>query len=456
MLALPSANALDFTENYESYVTIGFDPQTKPDQDWYNYEDGADLGNVTTTTPIAGTQSLKVVSGISEDVTNRVVKNTLEIPIQLTKIEFLMEGKTITDITTGSMQYFTIESSFPVRKMVEFYLLCRNDTGNPAYNDACQLSVRWLQADTTGQVLVAYSAIDQGFKIEVTPNWELFQFCLEVDDVNDGCFPFFELPTDIARVRFNQYRADIPMNFYYDNWIVYGAQNGTASPVEGDAAGGIKGFATNLHITSETSLFIFGFILFVIIHAGLIMAMFAHGKTNTIVPAVAFFAIITTFWLIQMEFWPDWIGITFIIIVSSMVGMVLRRIMLGIKDANQGSGLIVGALGYFIICGTFLAMAGYQTTEIFIPSEVNGDGGEQGWVETTLECIVTLFGDCSRQTESDLWKTITDIFGWIIAASNYLFQLMTFQLPIPVVLNMIIVLPPAAALGAEAIRLIRG
>lgn len=459
VLLVPSVVAVDFTENFESFQVIGFDPEYKPDQDWYNYEEGADIGNVTRTAPIIeGSQSFRIVNNATAELANGLAKFELEIPVQLTTLNFTVEGATITDNGVGSQQYVAIQSSFPVRRVVEFYLHCRNDTGNSSFDDGCQLKVRWQQAESDGVELVPYSSIDQRFTILVTFNWNDTEFCLTVDGVDDGCFPFFELPNDVGRLQFQQYREDIPLNVTFDVWTIQGAINGTAGAVTDDAATGISDFAADLHFTSPTSLFIFGIILFIILMAALIVPMFSHGESNALAPASAFYALILVFWLIQMEFWPDWIGITLIIIVSSMIGLILRRVMLGIRDANSGPSLVVGSLGYFIICATFLAMAGYSSTTIEIPAGVPEETGasSQSFGEAVLECVVVLFTDCSQETESTVWKTITDIFGWIQAAFDYLFQLLTFQLPIPVVLNIMIVLPPAATLAAYAIQIIRG
>lgn len=465
LLLVPIARAADFTEDFESYLIGGFDPELKPDQDWYDYKEGADIGNTTDTPPIIeGTQSFRIVSPITEDITNRYAQFQLDFPIQLTSLNFTVEGATITDNGVGSQQYVSIESGFPIRKIVEFYLFCRNDTGNTSFDDGCQLKVRWQQEESTGVELVPYNATDQRFTILITPDWATSEFCLSVDGVNDGCFPFLELPRNIGRLQFKQYRTDFPLNITIDWFNVTGASNATSSTVEGDAAEGLKGFATTLHFTTSTSLFIFGLVIFILIMTALLMAMFSYGKSNTLAPSGSFFMMILIFWLVQMEFWPDWISITSIIMVSSLIGLVLRRVMLGIRDASTGPSLVIGCLGYFIICATLLFLAGYQQTQIFLPTGSPEEDGasSQTFVGAVAECtgaILTLGltdMDCDQSTTSTTWKTITDIFGWIQAAFEYLFQLLTFQLPIPVFMNVMIVAPPAGALVAYAFEVIRG
>ncbi len=458
LLFAPSVTAVTFLEDFESYNSFAIVPDPIG-QDYYEYSDPSDIGNVTNSQPILDkSNSLRIISN-STDISSNVVTFDLVTPNQLTDVTFVMQGSTTANSTLGSKQVVDLASSFPVRSIVQFFMFCRNDTGNVSYDDACQLNVRWQEAESTGVELIPYNATTNRFNITVSLDWQNVEFCLTVNAVDDGCFPFYQLPNDYARLRMFQFQPDIPMNMTFDYWQVVGAVDVASGVVEGDVAQGVQDFATDMHFTSATSLFVFGIILFVILNTALIAAMFAHGKNNTIAPAAAFFAIIVSIWLVQMEFWPDWIIVVFIIYVSSMVGLILRRVMIGIRDtSSSGPSLVIGSLGYFVICATFLAMAGYQTAEISIPTGSTEEEGatDQSFGEATLECVITLFSDCSQQTESQIWKTITDIFGWIIASVQYLFQLMTFQLPIPVVLNIIIVLPPAAALGAYAVQLIRG
>lgn len=458
LLFLPGVAAETFYEDFESFATLGIDPE-EPNRNWYTYRDITNIGNVTTTAPILqGSKSLRVVSAATDDVSNKFAEFNLVTSNQLTNITFLIEGSTLTDSTNGSLQVISLDSSFPTRHLVQFFLFCRNDTGNSSYNDACQLRVRTNETESDGTVLVPYTTNDQRFNITVLPDWINAEFRLYVDGVNDGVFPFYEIPHDFDSIVIQQYRKDIPLNVTFDAYWLDGAAPVGNNTVDGDIAQGIQDFAADMHFTTSTSLFVFGLLLFIVLNAGLLTAMFSHGKTNAIAPAAALFALFVIYWLIQMRFWPDWFSIAFIIYVSSMVGLILRRVMLGVKDANQGPSLVVGSLGFFIICATFLAMAGYQVAAIEVPTGTVEETGatSQSFGEATLECVVTLFTDCSEQSESALWKTITDIFGWIIASVQYLFQLMTFQLPIPVVLNIIIVLPPAASLGAYAIQLVRG
>jgi hypothetical protein len=109
-------------------------------------------------------------------------------------------------------------------------------------------------------------------------------------------------------------------------------------------------------------------------------------------------------------------------------------------------------------------MSGYAATTITVPTapSTQDSSTSQSFSSAVADCslnILTLglagFG-CSQQHISHSWKTITDVFGWIQEAFTFLFQLLTFQLPIPTVLNMMIVLPPAATLAAYAIQIIRG
>lgn len=460
LLLIPGAMATTYTEDFESYNTVGIIKPTIG-QSWYTYKDPYSIANVVTTAPILqGLQSLRAISN-SSLTSGQYVAFDVKTANQLSTITFIITGSTLTDSpsTLGSKQYVNIGSSAPVRSLAQFFVFCSNDSGNPANNDACQLSVRWQEVDSTGQVLIPYSSLTKVFNITMTITWTSLSYDLTVNGVDDGIFSFYLIPQDFQELTLNQYQSDIPMIATFDWWHLTGAANTTSSVVDGDVAQGIQGFATDMNFSTTTSLFIFGIIVFVILNAALIVAMFSHGKNNTIAPAASLFTVLAGFWMIEMKFWPDWINIVIIIYVSSMSGLALRRVMLGVRNVgSSGPSMVIGSLGYFVICGVFLSLAGYSVAQVSIPggSVEESAATSQSFGGAVVECIVTLFGDCNQNTQSALWKTITDIYGWIIASVQYLFQLMTFQLPIPVTLNMIIVLPPAASLGAYAIQLIRG
>lgn len=466
LLAVPSVLADTFLEDFESYNLGGFDPETTPDQSWYDYTEGDSVGVVTDEgRPLNGAQWFWMQGANTTDASNRRSYFTLEIPATLTETTFYLNA-TPYSTNGGSQQFVSIESSFPVRVMVQFYLMC-NDASYPL---GCDFKVRWEQADSTGQVLIPSSQNLTTFKIRVVPNWLNGTHTLYVNDVNDGIFPFLEIPEDIGRIRFGQLRADIPFNVTFDDWQVVGAINGTSTTLDGDIANGIKNFATSIRFTTSGSKFLFGFLVFMVLCAAVLVPLLALGLDNTVVPAVSFFAVLAALWMIFMEFWPDWIGIALIILVAALVGTVTRRLILGIRDASQGPGLVAGSLGYFIIATSLLAFSGYATETITIPTSPAEQQGvnettnpEQTFIGAVAECIFTggvftfgLRGDCGQDTVSTTWKQITDVFGWVRAGFNFLFQLLTFQLPIPVIFNVMLVLPPAAALATYAIQVIRG
>lgn len=467
LLLLPSVCADTFTEDFEDYSLIGFEPETVPDQDWYDYSEGDAVGEVSTESPtLLETQWLHMISDNTTDHTSRYSIFDMEVPAQLTETTFYIKGASFQNSSSGSRQVVSIESSAPVRTMVQFYLLC-NDASFP---NGCEFRVRFEQVDTIGQVLINASVNQTQFKVRVVPNWLNGTYALYVDDVNDGIFPFLEIPDDIGRLKLQQHRADVPMNMSFDEWTVVGATNGTGGAVEGDVVNGIKNFATDIRFRTAGSKFFLGFLIFLVLCATVIVPLLALGLDNTIIPAIGFFAIMAALWLVYIEFWPDWVGIALIVLVAALVGTITRRLVLGIMDANNGPGLVAGSLGYFIIASSLLAFSGYATETITVPT---GPPEQQGVNETTdpqqsfigaaAECIFTggvftfgLRGDCSQTTVSKTWKQITDVFGWVRTGFDFLFQLLTFQLPIPVIFNVIIVLPPAAALAAYAIQVIRG
>jgi hypothetical protein len=464
ILIVPTASAAFLREDFESFTTIGVMPQLKPTQPWYLYSEGDNIGNVTNVAPIPfGSQAFRVAhnASVTGDVSAENSQFDLTQPVQITQTNFTVRGTTLSENGKGSTASVFLESSAPRRELAQFYVFCI-DTVHPA---GCELRVRWQNIDSTGQVLINTTLNQKQFNITVAPTWTKSNFILTVNGVNDGTFPFMELPNDFQRISFHQYRGDIPMKLTFDRWDCLGCVNANTTVISGDAVTGLQGFAYDMHFRTGGSLFIFGLILFFILMASVLVPSQSLGKTNAIFNALSFYGFLVVLWLITIEFWPTWMGITLIIICSALIGLVLRRFILGIQNAGAGAGLIVGCLGYFIIASTFLGFSGYASQTIDVPSgQVEGDGTtSQSFVGAVAECIVTggaftfgLIGDCNQNTVSKTWKAITDIFSWIRTAINFLFQLLTFRLPIPVIFNMMIVLPPAAALATFAFQLIRG
>lgn len=466
LLLLPVGSAATFTEDFESYSIIGSDPDLKPDTDWYNYKEPDDNGNLTADPPVPeGAQAFRWSHGETEDVSVKSGTFKLEVPIQLTETTFTLAARPLSEDGEGSMQFVALESSAPVRKIVEYYVFCINTT----FTDGCELRVRFETVDTTGQVLIPASENLTEFKIRTIFDWLNQEFCLEVNGVDDGCFQMLALPQDIGRLRFGQYRGDVPWRQTFDNWTIVGGENATGV-VEGDIADGLKNFASAVRFTSAGSLFFFGFVWFLILSAAVIIPCVVIGKSTALVPGVAFYEMLLVLWLVFMEWWPDWIGITAIITGAAVIAFALRRFTLGIRDASTQAAMVVGSLGYFIIASTFLGFSGYAAETVQIPTgpptqdTVNTtESPDQSFTGAVAECVVTggvftfgLKGDCSQKTVSKTWSQITDIFGWIRTALNFLFQLLTFSLPIPVIFNVMIVGPPAVGLAVAAFQIIKG
>lgn len=463
-LLIQTATAATFKEDFESFSTIGVFP-TKPDQVWYDYSEGDTIGNVTQTAPIPfGAKAFRdyhntVASG---DPSAEHSEFSLAIPTQITQTNFTIRGTTPSENTQGSEQWVALESSAPRRQLGQFYVFCI-DSVHPA---GCELRVRWQSVDSTGQILINTTLNQKQFNITVAPVWTQAKYALTVNGVADGTFPMLELPGDFQRLSFHQYRADIPFKMTFDNWHVLGGASGNTTVVSGDAVTGLLGFMYDIHFRTSGSEFVFGLVLFFILMAAVIVPTFALGKSNALANAVSFYAMLVILFLITIEVWPSWIGIAMIILTAALVGLVIRRLVLGIKNAGSGAGLVIGCLGYFIICSTFLGFSGYASQTVTVPTgQVDGDnaGTQQSFVGAVAECIVTggaftlgLVGDCNQKTVSQTWKTITNIFSWVQSAINFLFQLLTFRLPIPVIFNMMIVLPPAAGLAVFAFQMIRG
>lgn len=474
VLMVPGVMADTFTEDFESFnAAIVSDPE----QDWYNYaESGEDVGTISTSSPIGGVNSFLVTSPAG--VSGAYADFTLEIPAPLTNLTFTIRG------VANTQQYVAIQSTAPVRSLVEFYVLCTDSS----FPNGCQLNVRYAIGASVGETLIPYSNNDTVFVINIVPNWQVSTYSLSVDGVDDGDFPFFELPREIGRLRINQYSSIYAMNVTFDNFIVDGAVFGAASATSGDVANGIKNFLQDIRFTTSSSKFFFGVLLFVVLIGSVSIPLVILGRDNTTIPSIGFFSVLVALWLVYMEIWPDWVGIALIIVVAAMISFVVRAKMLGIFDASRGPGLVAGSLGYFIIASSFLAFSGYAATPIEVPTgdqDINGDSDEDNppagnttelnFVQQVTNCIFTgavftfgLVGSCEKDapkgkvlrwaedTIDSVSKVAATIFSYARASFVFLFQLLTFQLPIPVLFNVMIVLPPAAALAVLAIQTIRG
>lgn len=120
------------------------------------------------------------------------------------------------------------------------------------------------------------------------------------------------------------------------------------------------------------------------------------------------------------------------------------------------AGIVIGAVGFSLIVGTLLNLAGLAGPSIFIPENPTGeDPQDQGFVEQVSECIFTLFQNCDK-TESEFWGAIINFIGFIFAFLTFFFQMLTLQLPIPIWLNTLIIAPLGLALVYVGMRFFRG
>lgn len=463
--------AATLTEDFES-----FSPGAKPDQNWYDYTEADDVGDVDATElVIFGNQSMfwnrSVTTGST--LSNRVGQFSLGVPSPLDEMNFTVEAVPPSNSTTnGTEQIIQVQSGPPRRTVVEFYVFC-SDASSP---DGCELRVRFDHVDSTGQVLINASANQTRFNIRMVFDWINGEYQLFVDGVDDGVFPFLELPQNVGRIKFAQHRADLDWRMSFDNWTVVGAVNSSGAGAKGDVATGIQNFAEDIRFTTSGSLFFLGLLIWLVMVAAVVVPLLSLGMDNTVLPAVGFFGVLCALWLVFMEFWPDWIGISLIIIAAAVLALTIRSKALGVRDASSGSSMVLGSLGYFVIASSLLAFSGYATDTISMPvnpsEQLNDAGGnvtdtQQTFVGAVTECIFSggaftfgLVGDCSQDTTTTTWKKITDaagqIYGWVQASVDFVFQLLTFRLPIPTLFNIIIIGPPAMALAAYAIGMIRG
>lgn len=464
LLVAPAVAADTLVEDFESYSISGIGATADPGLSWYDYGEGDDTGSVVDTAPvISGTQSFRADGDTSAGGGTHFSNFDLNVPGQVEYIEFTVNASTIT-AGQGTEQVISLEGGTPLRTMVEFYVMCR-DTENPL---GCDLKVRWQGVDSTGQILIPSSTNQSQFEIKVVPDWVDREFQLFVDAVDDGTFPFLEQAGQFERLKISQYRQAVPMLITMDDWTVEGGTDSAAVEEEGDIATGLKNFAEDIRFTTPTSLFLLALVILGIILAAVIVPLMAMGMDNTVVPGLTFFGILAVLWLVFMEWFPEWIGIAIIITAGALVSLLIRRGIMGIRDTGSGSGaMVAGALGYFIIVSSLLGFSGYATEDIQLPSTgletaedqaINATSSTQSFGWAVVECVVTLFGDCSQSTESETWATITDVaatvFNYARSAFTFLFQLLTFQLPIPIIFNVMIVLPPAAALATVGYQLI--
>lgn len=467
-----------YTEDFESFTVPAFGTIT-PDQTWYNYRAGSTgIGSVSTTAPIGGSKSFRMFSAEGLTPSDKFSDFDLEVAATVSWINFTVDARSIAQNGDGSNQVVRLESESPRRTLAEFYVICQNTT----YTAGCEFRPRFLTVDTTGQVLVNASSNLTRFRVELNVDWINARYRLYVNGVNDGLFNFLELPSNFGRLRMAQVDSTAPIDLAFDNWTVAGASSETGTTLTGDAATGIQNFLQNIKFTTSGSKFVFGILLFLILMAAIIVPAFTFGKDNSISPAIGFLVVLAALWLIDMEIWPEWIGIATIVAASAAVALT-GRAMIGLGNSSSGAAMVVGALGYFIIASTLLAFSGYAGQAISLPTDsIEVDDGasslnttdqvQQGFVEQVADCaigIVTFgkFGDCSRtsrgtaitwakDTVDSIGRVTAAIFGFAKAAVGFLWQLLTFQLPIPVIWNMMIVLPPAAALGFLAIQVVRG
>lgn len=472
LLAVASvAGAETLTEDFETFA-----PGTDPDRNWYDFKDTTDenfdVANASNTSMIiGGNKSLFARAPASLENQTRSASFELGVPKQVDSLNFTIQAQPPANHSNGTRQVVKIDSRNPRRTMVEFYVFC----DDPSNASACEFRVRFNHIDTTGQTLINETQNRTRFTVKVVPDWREGEYRLFVNGVDDGVFPFLELPQNVADLEIRQQRRDVALNATVDNLTLEGAVNATPAKRGGDVAEGLRNFAEDINFTSQGSEFFLGLLFFLIIMAGVIVPLIALSQDNTLVGSLSFFAVLLSLWLIDLGFWPDWIGIGLIILSSAVAAETVRQLALGVKDASAGPSLVLGSLGYFVIASSFLGFSGYATETITIPEkpveQTKQNGSEvqetQSFAGAVTECIFSggvftygLLGDCSQETQTETFKAITDaagnVFGWVQASVDFVFQLLTFSFPIPTVFNVAIVAPPAMALAAYAVEVIRG
>lgn len=119
---------------------------------------------------------------------------------------------------------------------------------------------------------------------------------------------------------------------------------------------------------------------------------------------------------------------------------------------------VFGSLGFLLVTGTLLGLSGIAGDTVILPkppAEVSEDN-PQALGTQFIECLVTIYTDCDRDTSTKFFSTITNVLDFVVGYLAFFFQLLTFQLPIPSWLNAVIVVPPASVLAYIGLRFARG
>jgi hypothetical protein len=117
--------------------------------------------------------------------------------------------------------------------------------------------------------------------------------------------------------------------------------------------------------------------------------------------------------------------------------------------------LVLSSVGYFVIVGLLLSMAGIPSLGIELPNITTGTDQEDPGAH--VDCIFGFQWFCDLGSFTiHVTLGIADALTYATAFLFFFFQLLTFQLPIPTWLNSIIVLPPAIVLMYVGIRFVRG
>lgn len=118
-------------------------------------------------------------------------------------------------------------------------------------------------------------------------------------------------------------------------------------------------------------------------------------------------------------------------------------------------GYVVSSLGYFVIVGVLLSMAGIPDVGVQLPDITTGtDDSDPG---ARVDCIRGFQWFCDLGSFTiNVVVAVSDVLQYAAAFLFFFFQLLTYQLPIPFWLNSIIVLPPAIAMIYIGIRFVRG
>lgn len=451
VLLAATAQAATLVEDFEDEIITGPLADPTPTESWYTFS-GA---GAVQAQGLDGTGQAYYVTN-NGSTTGRQATFVLGTGAQVDSIEFEVSGLGPSQIDGGSRSMIRLESMAPVRALVEIHIHCTEPNGT----DFCQLRVRHDNVNTTGDIIVDYDLNQTEFNVRIVPDWLNDEFTLYVDGSDDGTTTFLQIPQTFNRFSIHKPTGTYPLGLIFDEIIILGGVDATSEAVQGDFANYVTNHANDTGFNNEASLFFFGLVLLVTFLMAAWLVLRSMVNKTTVGVLVAINGIAITVWLVFVGIWPDWVGISLIIACSAVISFALRTALVSSGQSGTETATVVSALGYFLIASVLLALSGYASSTISLPASpgVNQDAGAttEDTQRVLVNCTMRSLFTCAKTVVQETSAAIGSITAWAIDAFTFLFQLLTFRLPIPTWANVIIVSPPAVTLAFVGLKTIRG